>query len=106
MKHSIRQRVINEYGLPVTKVETVNGELGSGIFDTNDVEIFEGDRVKCKTILGDPTHEYDGILDEFFATILFEKGCFYYVRDDSPLKRSFVNIAQAAIFEVVGNVND
>ena len=43
MKHNIRQRVINQYGLPVTKVESVNGELGSGIFDKNGVEIFEGD---------------------------------------------------------------
>lgn len=46
MKHNIRQRVINQYGLPVTKVESVNGELGSGIFDKNGVEIFEGDTVK------------------------------------------------------------
>lgn len=43
MKHSIRQRVINEYGLSVTKVETFNGELGSGVFDINNREIFEGD---------------------------------------------------------------
>lgn len=46
MKHSIRQRVIDPVtGLKVTKIETVNGELGSGIFDCNDKEIFEGDRV-------------------------------------------------------------
>ena len=43
MKHKIRQRVINEYGLPVTKIETVNGELGSGVFDKHGKEIFEGD---------------------------------------------------------------
>lgn len=47
MKHSIRQRVLDPVtGLMVTKVETVNGELGSGIFDKNGKEIFEGDRVK------------------------------------------------------------
>lgn len=43
MKHFIRQHVVNEYGLPVTKVESFNGELGSGIKDINGREIFEGD---------------------------------------------------------------
>lgn len=43
MKYSIRQRVINEYGLPVVKVEQVTGELGSKIPDKNGNEIFEGD---------------------------------------------------------------
>lgn len=47
MKHSIRQRVLDPVtGLMVTKVETVNGELGSGIVDKNGKEIFEGDKVK------------------------------------------------------------
>ena len=46
MKHHFRQHVINKFGLPVTKNFTVDGELGSGIFDKNGVEIFEGDKVK------------------------------------------------------------
>ena len=44
MKHSIRQRVLDPVtGLKVTKIEAVNGELGSGIFDCNNREIYEGD---------------------------------------------------------------
>lgn len=43
MKYSIRQRVINQYGLPVVKIEQVTGELGSKIPDKNGNEIFEGD---------------------------------------------------------------
>ena len=47
MKHSIRQRVIDPVtGLKVTKIETVTGELGSGVFDKNGKEIFENDLVK------------------------------------------------------------
>lgn len=46
MKHSIRQRVINEYGLPVVKIMQIDGELGSGFKDRNGREIFEGDKVR------------------------------------------------------------
>lgn len=63
MKHSIRQRVINEYGLPVVKIEQINGELGSGVFDKNGQEIFENDLVK----------NTDGKI----LPITFENGNFY-----------------------------
>ena len=46
MKHTIRSRIINEYGLPVVKIEQLNGEFGSGILDVNGREIFEGDKVR------------------------------------------------------------
>lgn len=45
-KHSIRFKTVDPIRGQVTKVETVFGELGSGIFDINDREIFEGDVVR------------------------------------------------------------
>lgn len=84
MKHSIRQRVINEYGLPVVKVETVNGELGSGVFDANDREIFEGDIVKI--------HDAEG-------RTTFEDGSFFI--NDIPIWQ-----LRPCVLEVVGHVED
>lgn len=80
MKHSIRQRVINEHGLPVTKIEHVNGELGSGVFDKNGKEIFEGDRVQvCE---GCPDDEDDSYVD----TVIFVDGVFKLKDSDTLLK--------------------
>ena len=45
MRHTIRNRIINQYGLPTVKVEHVNGELSSGVLDISGREIFEGDSV-------------------------------------------------------------
>ena len=53
MKHSIRQLVLDPVtGLKVTKIETVTGELGSGITDRNGKEIFEGDEVQMESQSG------------------------------------------------------
>ena len=84
MKHSIRQRVINEYGLPVVKVETVNGELGSGITDRNGKEIFEGDIVKI--------HDAE-------ERTTFEDGSFFI--NDRPIWR-----LKSSDLEIVGHVDD
>lgn len=46
MKHSIRQHVLNAQGLKTTKIIKVDGELGSSILDKNNVEIFEGDKLR------------------------------------------------------------
>ena len=82
-KHSIRQRVLDPVtGLKVTKIETVNAELGSGVFDKNGREIFEGDIVK---------NDHDG---EIFP-VTFEDGSFW--AGDMEL---------ANYFEVVGHAED
>lgn len=69
MKHNIRQRVINQYGLPVVKIETVHGELGSGLLDCNGKEIFEGDIVR----------DIDGSETDI---VVFDEGQFYLKRRD------------------------
>ena len=93
MKHSIRQRVINQYGLPVTKIETVNGELGSGILDKNGKEIFEGDRVVVKQYpnLKMPVHFSEG---EFYGVI------------SSDGRRTALTTHQSKDLEVIGYVDD
>ncbi|MBR1645223.1 MAG: hypothetical protein IJ774_05840 [Selenomonadaceae bacterium] len=93
MKHSIRQRVINEYGLPVTKIETVTGELGSGIFDKNGKEIFEGDRVVVK--------QYPNLK----MPVSFSEGEFYGAIS-SDGRRTALATHQSKDLEIVGHVGD
>lgn len=87
MKYNIRQRVINQYGLPVVKVETVIGELGSGLLDCNGKEIFEGDIVR----------DIDGSETDI---VVFDEGQFY-------LKRRNVCLSEWNDgLEVIGHVED
>lgn len=87
MKHNIRQRVINEYGLPVVKVETIQGELGSGIFDKNGKEIFEGD------ILSNGEQTFPVIFIQGAIVIRFANN-------------NYGGLFDIGAFEVVGHVED
>ena len=87
MKHNIRQRVINQYGLPVVKIETVIGELGSGMLDKNGKEIFEGDKLKYPELGGDR-----------IGVVIFNGN---FMVDDL-----FVSATAACDVEVIGHVDD
>ncbi|MBR3747141.1 MAG: hypothetical protein IKN27_09305 [Selenomonadaceae bacterium] len=85
MKHSIRIRVFDPIsGLMRTKIEQVNGELGSGVYDRNGREIFEGDIVKIRDAEERTT---------------FEDGSFFI--NDIPIWR-----LRPCVLEVVGHVED
>ena len=86
MKHNIRQRVINQFGLPVVKVEQVSGELGSKLFDKNGKEIFEGDKVFFD----------DGDMD----IVIFEDGQFC-LKDHEELVADWHDM-----LEVIGHAED
>lgn len=86
MKHTIRQRVINEYGLPTVKHTTIQGELGSGIFDKNGKEIFEGDIVEIENFC-------------FTYTVLFINGVFV-------LGQELLKDYLSKELEVVGHAED
>lgn len=84
MKHSIRQRVLDPVtGLMVTKIETVNGELGSGIVDKNGREIFEGDLVNFWA----RSPKNDGMYDILSTKVVFDDGALWlYITDENYLQ--------------------
>lgn len=73
MKHTIRQHVINEFGLPTVKYTTVYGELGSGIKDKHGNEIFANDRVR---IVG-----YKDGDCEFETDVTYNEGAFWLAEE-------------------------
>ena len=96
MKHSIRQRVLDPVtGLKVTKIEQVNGELGSGLYDRNGKEIFEGDIIRY------------GFTDrEDTAVVTFQNGAFYFAFHFGDKTYPEVSPKFASSFEVIGHVDD
>ena len=46
MKHTIRQHFINGFGQRVTKIKSIQGELGSGVRDKFGKEIVENDIIQ------------------------------------------------------------
>lgn len=92
MKHTIRQRVINEFGLPTVKLTTVYGELGSGMLDKNGREIFEGDIVK--NTVGSK------------GVVFFEDGRFYVNLNDHFGDQNITRCYSATCLEVVGHAED
>lgn len=89
MKHTIRQRVINSLGCPATKIVKIDGELGSGLFDKNGREIFEGDKVDV----------YIADNKTCTDTIVFRDGGFFALH-------VLVTDIDARDIEVVGHADD
>ena len=92
MKHNIRQYVINEYGLPVAKIETVHGELESGTHDAYGRRVFEGDRVLLYA-------------DNSIYPVVFD-GDSFLLADSIGAPVAFLEDLESKELEVVGHVDD
>ena len=104
MKHSIREHIIDPIRGKIVKVSTINAELGTGIFDKNGREIFEGDKLQVmKPIELRGEHcEYPETVNVEFANGAFTKGAF--IAGDDYLD-DFVDCYKDSV-EIVGHVED
>lgn len=93
MKHSIRSRTVDPVRGHVVKVEKVFGQLGSGVLDKHEREIFEGDIIEIDMTPNHPLPIF------YHAAVTFEQGIF-------KLKEKPLNEFSKSQLEIVGHVED